>query len=67
LRYEDEGQRVLHVGLALSARLPDRGVVVNKQQPNSPLLHLGDSSDSPFVPTIRIPADFQQLGNLRLR
>ena len=50
----------------MSARLPDRGVMVNKQQPNSPLLHLGDSSDSPFVPTIRIPADFQQLGNLQL-
>ncbi|MCY2994007.1 MAG: porin [Planctomycetota bacterium] len=66
LRYEDEGERLLHVGLALSARLPDRGVVVINQQPSSPLLDLGDSSASPFMPRIRIPADFQQLGNLQL-
>ena len=63
LSYEDGGERLVHIGLALSARFPDRGVVVINQQPRSPLLDLGDSSASPFVPTIRIPADSQQLGN----
>lgn len=65
LWYEEDGERLMHVGLALSARIPDRGVVVINQQSRSPLLDLGDSSTSPFVPTIRIPADAQQLGNVQ--
>lgn len=60
---ECEGEQLMHVGFALSARIPDRGVVVINQRPSSPLLDLGDSSASPFVPTIRIPSHFQQLFN----
>jgi hypothetical protein len=38
LRYEDGGERVLHVGVALSERWPNRGVVVINQEvdPNEP-------------------------------
>jgi phosphate-selective porin OprO/OprP len=62
---ELNGQRLLHLGLALSERIPESGVIIINQQPNSPLLDLGDSSTSPFVPAIRIPARFQQLINLQ--
>ncbi len=61
--YEEDGERLLHVGLALSSRIPDRGVVLINKSPSSPLLDLGDSSASSFVPKIRIPANFQQLFN----
>ncbi len=61
--YEDNGQRLMHVGFALSSRFPDHDMVVINRQPRSPLLDLGDSSASPFIPTIRIPARFQQLFN----
>ena len=62
---EDGGERLLHFGLALSERLPENGVILINQQPPSPLLGLGDSSTSPFVPTIRLQARFQQLINLQ--
>ena len=61
--YEDHGERLMHLGLALSERIPDQGIVVITQRPNSPLLGLEDSSTSPFVPTVKIPANFQQLIN----
>ena len=60
---EDSGRRLMHLGVALSSRIPDRGIVVINQRPNSPLLDLGDSSASPFASTIRVPATFQQLFN----
>jgi phosphate-selective porin OprO and OprP len=63
---EGNGQRLLHLGIALSERLPENGVILINQQPRSPLLDLGDSSTTPFVPAIRIPAKFQQLINLQL-
>jgi len=56
---------LLHFGLALSSRIPESGVITINQQPRSPLLEFGDSSTSPFVPVIRIPANFQQLFNLQ--
>ncbi len=62
---EQNGGRLLHFGLALSERIPENGVILINQQPRSPLLDLGDSSTSPFVPVIRIPARFQQLINLQ--
>lgn len=62
---EGDGQRLLHLGLALSERLPEHGVIVVGQQPQSSLLGLGDAASSPFVPSIRIPASFQQLANLQ--
>jgi phosphate-selective porin OprO and OprP len=61
--YEDHGERLMHCGLVVSPRYADFGVVILKQKPSSPLLDLGDSSNSPFVPTIRIPANFQQSFN----
>ena len=61
--YEDRGSRLMHVGLAISERIADYGIVTVNQRPNSPLLELGDSSESPFVPKITIPASFQQLMN----
>lgn len=62
---EGGGERLLHLGIALSERVPENGMIAINQQPRSPLLELGDSSTSAFVPTIRIPATFQQLVNLQ--
>ena len=62
---ERDGERLLHLGIALSERVPENGVIIINQQPRSPLLDVGDSSTSPFVPAIRIPARFQQLMNLQ--
>jgi phosphate-selective porin OprO and OprP len=62
---EGNGERLVHFGIALSERLPENGVIIVNQQPRSPLLDLGDSSTSPFVPVIRIPAKFQQLVNVQ--
>ncbi|MBA4106495.1 MAG: hypothetical protein C0485_12120 [Pirellula sp.] len=62
---EGDGERLLHFGLALSERIPENGVIIINQQPRSPLLELSDSSSSPFVPAITIPAEFQQLINLQ--
>ncbi|MBL8852171.1 MAG: hypothetical protein JNG89_21040 [Planctomycetaceae bacterium] len=55
--------RLVHAGVALSARVPNDGIVSIGEGPNSPLLDFGDSSTSPFVSTISVPADFQQLFN----
>ncbi|HUQ67900.1 MAG TPA: porin [Planctomycetaceae bacterium] len=61
--YESHGERLMHLGVALSSRLADEGVVIIKQGTSSPLLDLGDSSSSPFVPKITIPANFEQRFN----
>ena len=61
-----KGEQLLLFGLALTERVPVDGVILINQQPRSPLLELGDSSTSPFVPVIRIPASFQQLLNLQV-
>jgi phosphate-selective porin OprO/OprP len=60
-----DGKQLLHLGLSLSERVPESGVIIINQQPRSPLLDLGDSSTSPFVPAINIPARFQQLINVQ--
>jgi phosphate-selective porin OprO/OprP len=62
---ENNGERLLHLGLALSARWPENGVIIINQQPRSPLLNLEDSSRSAFMPIIRIPASSEQLINLQ--
>ena len=62
---DHNGERLLHFGVALSERVPENGVIIINQQPRSPLLELSDSSSSPFVPVIIIPAEFQQLINLQ--
>jgi phosphate-selective porin OprO/OprP len=62
----DEGRQLLHLGLSLSERWPEDGLIVIKQQAQSPLVEVvGDTATSPFVPQIRIPATFQQLANLQ--
>lgn len=63
---DGDGERLLHLAIALSERIPESGVIIFNQQPANPLLDLGDSATSPFVPTLRIPATFQQLINLQL-
>jgi len=63
---ENDGERLLHVGIALSERIPESGVIIINQKLQSPLLELGDSSTSAFVPKIHIPAHFQQLINLQV-
>jgi phosphate-selective porin OprO/OprP len=63
---QGDGERLLHVGIAFSERLPERDVIIVNQQLQSPLIGLGDSATSPFLPEIRIPASFQQLLNLQL-
>lgn len=60
---EGKGEQLLLFGVALAERVPVDGVILINQQPRSPLLELGDSSTSPFVPVIRIPASFQQVMN----
>lgn len=62
----NDGRQLLHLGLSLSERVPENGVIVINQQPRSPLLDLGDSSTTPFVPSLKIPAVFQQLVNLQV-
>ena len=62
---EGDGEQLVHLGIALSERVPENGLIVINQQPRSPLLGLDDSSTSDFVPVIRVPADFQQLINLQ--
>jgi len=61
--YEEQGRRLMHLGLALSERVPNQGVISINQQPQSPLLDFGDSTTSPFIPKLTIPAQFQQLIN----
>src|SRR5262249_13646478 len=62
---QDDAQRLVHLGIALSERIPENGVVIINQQRQSPLLDLGDSSTSPFIPVITIPGTFQQLINVQ--
>jgi phosphate-selective porin OprO/OprP len=64
LNDEDE-KHVVHLGLALSGRFPERGTIIVNQQPQTSLLSLGDVASSPFVPQILIPASYQQLANLQ--
>ena len=62
---EGDGERLVHLGLAFSERLPERGVIIIGLQPQTTLLGVGDSPSSPFAPRIPIPASFQQLLNLQ--
>jgi phosphate-selective porin OprO and OprP len=62
----DDGQRLVHLGVALSERLPEDGFIIINQRTQSSLLGLSDVSSSPFLSEIRIPASFQQLANLQV-
>lgn len=61
-----DGSKLLHLGVALSERIAENGIIVINQQPRSSLLYLGDAADSPFIPMIKIPATYQQLLNLQV-
>lgn len=63
---EENGRYLLHFGAAVAERLPLDGIIIVNQKPRSPLLELGDSSTSPFTPTMKIPADFQHILNAQL-
>ena len=63
---EDDGRRLLHLGFVVSERISENGIVTVNQHPRAELLDPSDSTLSPFVPEIDVPADFQQLFNLQL-
>jgi phosphate-selective porin OprO/OprP len=62
--YDLEGRRLLHLGAAFSERFPANNVVTINQGPQSGLLPISDNPGSPFLPTITITANQQQLYNL---
>ncbi len=63
---ENDGERLLHLGVAISERFPEDRLVIINAHPRAVLLDPSDSTLSPFVPEIEIRADFQQLFNLQL-
>lgn len=63
--YENHGRQLMHFGLVLSERIAENGIIAINQKPQSPLLNFSDSSTSPFIPKLLIPASFQQLVNLQ--
>ncbi len=64
-QYEDEGRHLIHFGAAVSGRIANQGVINVAQAAQSPLLDFTDSTESPFVPRLTFPANFQQLINLQ--
>lgn len=64
--YEDQGRRLLHLGLVLSELVPQQGTIVINQQPQTSLLKLEDSTTSSFVPKIVFEANSQEIVNLQL-
>lgn len=63
---DDEGTfRLVHLGAAASHRLPPNGVVRYAPDAQSNLLDVRDSPASPFLPSVSIPANSQQLYNLQ--
>jgi phosphate-selective porin OprO/OprP len=63
--YEDNGRQLMHFGLVISERIADKGIITINERPQTPLLDLSDSSTSPFIPKLKIPANFQQLANVQ--
>jgi phosphate-selective porin OprO/OprP len=64
---ENDGEELLHLGFVFSERVAEDGMIIINQHPRpGGLLDPSDSTISPFVPEIDIPADFQQLFNLQL-
>jgi phosphate-selective porin OprO and OprP len=57
--------RLVHIGAAFSNRKPPNGVVTYTPNPQSNLLDVSDSPASPFLQTINVPANSQQLYNLQ--
>jgi phosphate-selective porin OprO/OprP len=63
--YKDDGRYLMHIGGAFSQRFAHDGVVTINQGPQSNLLQFNDTPPSPFVSTIKIPADDYQLYNVQ--
>ncbi len=65
--YEPDGEvfRLVHVGGAFSQRVPPNGTINFTPRAGSNLLTVDDNPGSPFLPTLDIPADGYQLGNLQ--
>jgi phosphate-selective porin OprO/OprP len=59
-----EGRSLMHLGAAFSQRYPLDNVVTINQGPQSSLLPITDNPGSPFLPTITIPANQEQLYNV---
>lgn len=64
--YDPDGAifQLVHLGGAFSFRNPVNGVVSFAPSPGSNLLTVDDSSATPFLPPVSIPANSQQLYNL---
>lgn len=61
----NDGEQLIHLGFAVSERIPDNGLIIVNQRPQSSLLYLGDAASSPFIPIISLPATYQQLANVQ--
>jgi phosphate-selective porin OprO/OprP len=59
-----DGRCLMALGAAFSERFPANNVVTINQGPQSGLLSTSEDPGSPFVPTITVPANQQQLFNL---
>lgn len=65
--YEPDGDvfRLVHIGGAVSQRVPPNGVINFSPRTGSNLLTVEDNPGSPFLPAIDIPANGYQLYNLQ--
>jgi len=65
--YQDDGEvfRLVHLGGAFSQRQPPNNEVRYDPNPQSNLLVITDTPVSPFLPTVDVPSNSQQLYNLQ--
>jgi phosphate-selective porin OprO/OprP len=65
--YDPDGElfRLVHVGGAISYRVPPNGILNFTPRTGSNLLTVEDNPGSPFLPILAIPADDYQLYNLQ--
>ncbi|QDT57116.1 Porin O precursor [Caulifigura coniformis] len=62
---DEDDTRLLHLGVAATVRIANDSLIVINQRPRSPLLSFGDSTDSPFVPTLSFAAASSEVLNLQ--
>ncbi len=65
--YEPDGEifRLVHIGGAISYRIPPDGIINFTPRTGSNLLTVEDNPGSPFLPSLAIPADDYQIYNLQ--
>lgn len=63
--YDEKGKDLMHFGVVVSERYANNGFIIINERPQTPLLDFSDSSTSPFIPKLKIPANFQQLVNVQ--